>query len=122
MSDREERQQAVAAGVEKTRQQDQAVRLSKFLLFFSFLATMAVIGLLVLVQRNNTNVGRLQDSTADVRESVRHLEDFVNEMEEPDPEDEAMDRAIGDAVAAVPRIESILCEAFPTASACQEVP
>lgn len=121
MSDQDERQQAVRVEAEKTRQQDQAVRLSKFLLFFSFLATMAVIGLLVLVQRNNTNVGRLQDSTAEVRESVGHLEDFVNELEEPNPEGEARDQAISDAVAAVPRIESILCDpqAFPDATACQ---
>lgn len=107
---------------ERGRQQDQAVRLTKFLIFFAFLAVMAVVGLIIVVQGTNKNVERLGDSSDEIRTSVGHLEEFVEELEADDPEAEAQEAAINRAVAAVPSIVEILCspEAFADAAACQQ--
>ena len=62
----------------------------------------------------------------DVQIQVNALKDFVDELQESSPDDEAQNAAISEAVRLVPEIRvkqteiiEILCGAFPDARACQ---
>lgn len=85
-----------------------------------------IIGLATLTQRNNRNNEDIRDTVQRVEESITHVEDqvdrldvFVDDLEAPNPEDEARNAAITEAVNQVPEIRGILCEQFPEATACQ---
>lgn len=62
------------------------------------------------------------EATQDLTESVADLQRFVDQLEEVTPEEAARNDAITAAVNQVPSIKSILCEAFPEATACQPPP
>jgi hypothetical protein len=110
------------------KQANSSTRLTKILLFASFVLCMAVIGLAMLIQSNNRNIDelnssveRVDEATSEVRVSVNRLVAFVDEIEaaESDPSSQAQQDAISRAVAMVPEIRDILCEQFPDARACQ---
>jgi cell division protein FtsB len=102
---------------EHTGQRSAAV--VRWLALIAFILVVAIAGLAVLVQRNSSNVDELQGQLATVQAQVQHLEDFVNELQAPPTtEEQAQDAAISNAVRQVPDIKSILCEAFPQATAC----
>ena len=91
----------------------------RWLALIAFILVVAVAGLAVLVQRNSRNVDKLRGQLSTVQAQVQHLEDFVDELQAPPTtEEQAQDEAISNAVRQVPDIKSILCEAFPNASAC----
>lgn len=76
-----------------------------------FVTCMVVVALAILIQRNNENIEK-------VSASVEHLEDFVADLEEETPDEQARSQAITEAVRQVPEIRGILCEQFPEATAC----
>jgi hypothetical protein len=130
MTSPEERRDERLADREMTqdKQADSSTRLTKILLFASFVLCMAVIGLAFLVQSNNRNIDELNasvdeidEATSEVRISVNRLVAFVDEIEadQADPANQAQSDAISRAVAMVPEIRDILCEQFPDATACQ---
>jgi hypothetical protein len=86
----------------------------------AFILVVAIVGLAVLVQRNSGTVDDLQRQLTDVQAQVQNLEDFVAELQAPPTtEQQAQDEAISNAVRTIPEIRSILCEAFPDATACR---
>lgn len=89
-------------------------------------AAVVVIGLAVLVQNNDDNIDNLgdevtelEDSVSEIDRSTRRVETFVDDLETETPEEVAQNAAVTRAVQQVPAIRDILCEQFPTATACQ---
>lgn len=90
-----------------------------------FLLFATTVALIVLVQSNDDNidtlgdeVATLEDAVADVDQSTDRVETFVDDLEDETPTEAARNAAITAAVQLVPEIRDILCEAFPSATAC----
>lgn len=100
-----------------------AVMLALFIVFVFLMALQIQIG-----QRNDVlntidaQVTDLQESQDQVQASVEDAQAFVTEMREVTPEEADRNAAVTEAVQQVPAIRSILCEAFPEATACQAPP
>lgn len=77
-----------------------------------------VVVVLALSVYNTIVVGNSDDNIDHLTVQVDRVEEFVDELEEQTPEESERNRAITEAVNQVPQIRSILCEAFPEASAC----
>lgn len=91
----------------------------------AILAALVLVGLVAIqfqVIQQGDHINRVESSTGRVEVSVEELRTFVRQVQaESESETSiAQDRAIKQAVAEVPKIKSILCEAFPDATACQE--
>lgn len=56
------------------------------------------------------------------RENSSEVKEFVDDLQEVTPAEEAQNAAVTEAVQEVPRLRQILCspEAFPEAAACQD--
>jgi hypothetical protein len=101
----------------------------KLMVFIVFVTLVISIATATIVQRNTHNVesvqasvDHLEDSVDSVKESTDHLEEVAAGIEEQTPEEQARNAAIGKAVALVPDIHDILCDAFPDVPACQVPP
>jgi predicted PurR-regulated permease PerM len=114
----EERVEKSAVKVEDAT--DKVIAMVKVLGFLVFVLLVVVIGLAYVVHRNSQNIENLDKGVHEVQESVDHVEDFVNELEQAPPEEVERNAAISEAVRQVPQIKSILCEQFPNATACRE--
>lgn len=119
MSESEKLDQVFSKADDVTHRQERNAKRVAFVLFLAFAV---LVALSILVQRNNENIEDLRVVAEDTQISVNHLEDFVDalEAEQASPGDQAQDEAISRAVQLVPEIKQILCEQFPTATACQE--
>ena len=63
-------------------------------------------------------VNRMESNITHTDEAVEDLGAFVEELREETPEEQALNTAIRLAVAEVPSIKAILCEAFPSTDPC----
>lgn len=98
------------------------------------IAGVVVIGVFLFVlevqiqQRNETtdklrdDMRELSGNVSSLSESVDDVQAFVNDFREQTPDEVERDAAIGAAVAQVPELRSILCEAFPETSPCRATP
>lgn len=102
-------------------------KLLRVLLFACGILVVICIGLAIQVQSRNRTITKVEDAVATTRTSVRHLEAFVDRLEEDQNSDnsQAQNEAITRAVNIVPhtqeqveQIKSILCQQFPNAEAC----
>lgn len=83
-----------------------------------FVVAVVVVGLAVLVQGNDDNIDKLNESVSSVEGSTMRVERFVDELETETPSEAAQNAAVTAAVQQVPEIRAILCEQFPDATAC----
>lgn len=83
-----------------------------------FLLFILTIGLLVNSQRNSSNIDKLDDNVAEIRQTVRRLDHVASDIEDQTPEEQAQNEAISRAVEIVPDLKIILCDAFPQANGC----
>lgn len=89
------------------------------------LLSLVLVGLLAIqyqVLEQSDHIARVENSTERVEFTVEELRAFVRRIEDEAGSEtsRAQDEAIQEAVAEVPKIKSILCEAFPDATACQD--
>lgn len=92
---------------------------NRMVVFIVVVAVVVIAGLAVLVERNSSNIDKIDMQLQTVEEEVHDLTLFVAELKEETPDEQAENAAISNAIRQVPEIKSILCEAFPNATACR---
>jgi hypothetical protein len=124
----EDRKQIQAASdtlttaTEKTESLNETtLKILKIIGFFMFIEFVIMIGLAILVQRNNWNNEETSKAVQTVKVQVQHLDTFVTDLEQDvvTPEEQAQQDAVVRAVQIVPIILQVVCEANPTVPSCQ---
>lgn len=98
---------------------ERVLRLLRLVVYGAGVLVFACAALLYLTQELGREVDGVSDDTMKTSEQVDHLEEFVEELEQENPEGVVQNAAIAEAVRIVPELREILCEAFPEATACR---
>lgn len=109
---------SVAVRVDRTA--DKLSSSVRLLVFLAVINLIVVIGSSVQVSSRNDTLHHIDDTQTKIQTAQEEIQVLADDLVEVTPDEQARTDAITDAVAIVPSIQEILCEAFPLTRPCQE--
>lgn len=96
-------------------------RVLRFATWLMFINLVVAVGLAVQVQTRNSLIKRVDSQQAALNDSINDLQEFVDDVQEVTPEEQAQTDAVNRVVTVqVPLIIEILCAQTPALEQCQQ--